>query len=492
MFCTEEDVLKRKNRLFMYAIGTTISIIYLAFVIEYFKGTKSPAFMVLFSLISVIPYSIALFYYKKTGGLGPFISRLGVLAMLLQIIVTLPTAHTISELLFFMPLIIAIQIYDDMCVCIVVNTIAFVSVASAIIYYVLINGWKDNTYITVYQTVLLAYAFVSAVSLLSNRVKVSANRWRHEKIEEKAKKDKERAETILEASSDISGQIQQIKASIELNANLINTMNSFIGEVNHGMEEVSNSLAQQTEATINIQQSIEKVAELANDLAFSSKESQSNIESGNENIETVKQITDKVKENSILANQEMKNLVGQSKKVRSVIDVIHEIASQTNLLALNASIEAARAGEAGKGFAVVADEIRGLADSTKESIGQIEVILRELEESSNRADTRLTSMLDGMDEQNKRIADTYESLHCVTSNMKQLMQDIKDISEQMNVVKEETVSVTEAVTEMSAISANVSAHVTQVYGLSNSAKEESVKISSSAGVITESIERLNG
>lgn len=61
-------------------------------------------------------------------------------------------------------------------------------------------------------------------------------------------------------------------------------------------------------------------------------------------------------------------------EVNALTDEILNISSQTNLLALNASIEAARAGEAGKGFAVVADEIRVLADSSRETAGNIQQI----------------------------------------------------------------------------------------------------------------------
>lgn len=84
-------------------------------------------------------------------------------------------------------------------------------------------------------------------------------------------------------------------------------------------------------------------------------------------------------------------LSAQTLSIENVVSVVAKLADQTNLLALNAAIEAARAGNQGRGFAVVADEVRRLAQSTQESLHEINSIVSEISTTVKMAGTQMSS-----------------------------------------------------------------------------------------------------
>jgi methyl-accepting chemotaxis protein len=92
------------------------------------------------------------------------------------------------------------------------------------------------------------------------------------------------------------------------------------------------------------------------------------------------------------ASELMHGLQEKSRRIQVITDVINEIAARTNLLALNAAIEAARAGEHGRGFAVVAGEVRQLAQRTKTATDDIGVMVREINEQSEKAAGGMASL----------------------------------------------------------------------------------------------------
>jgi len=165
---------------------------------------------------------------------------------------------------------------------------------------------------------------------------------------------------------------------------------------------------------------IELEAQMSN-LNQATKQQATSIE---ETVVAMEQINQSI----TVTSHKTKEIVIQSTQIKSVIEIISDIADQTNLLALNAAIEAARAGDHGRGFAVVADEVRKLAERTQQSLGEINANISVLVQSIGDIESVVSEQADGI----LHITQALGIIDTNTQNNTLIAQAISTISKEVN------------------------------------------------------------
>ncbi len=161
-------------------------------------------------------------------------------------------------------------------------------------------------------------------------------------------------------------------------------------------------------------------------------------------------------------SSQVEQLSRNADDVKSILDIINDIADQTNLLALNAAIEAARAGEHGRGFAVVADEVRNLAGRTQKSLAEINstimVIVQEINAVSSQMNLNSQKM-ERLSDMSKSVQETYEkmssNLSSVVSDSNQSMDDYAKSGRQIEAMVSDFVGVEKVASKTLADSSDI-------------------------------------
>ena len=212
--------------------------------------------------------------------------------------------------------------------------------------------------------------------------------------------------------------------------------------------------------------------ELANtivDVSGQTDEVYQKIETGQQELTTIKELSEQTIEASKEMQSNMDELFNIINHISSIISGIDNISMQTNLLALNASVEAARAGEAGKGFSVVANEIRELSEETQKLTSGMEDFVKSMKaasqksiKSANGTINSLTSMSDKIknvwalnDESQAHVSqinDSVSSLAAVSqeisSSMTEMQSQLRESSDFMRTVGEDLRKATEPVVDI--------------------------------------------
>ena len=139
-----------------------------------------------------------------------------------------------------------------------------------------------------------------------------------------------------------------------------------------------------------------------------------------------------VEKSTVDTREVMTSLLETTREINSILDIINTISNQTNLLALNASIESARAGEAGKGFAVVANEIRKLAEQSGKATKDISKLVTDLQNKTNSVYETIDSGTNKIKTSIQRViqtAEKFDELKGLQDTMKSKVNEIESASQ---------------------------------------------------------------
>ncbi|EET86189.1 methyl-accepting chemotaxis sensory transducer [Clostridium carboxidivorans P7] len=324
-----------------------------------------------------------------------------------------------------------------------------------------------TTIIFVLIGVLIAFFITSLIAkpinAITKHLKIVASGDFTIPVPEKLLKMEDESGILATAVKDMQeSQGNIIKNIIEQSSNVTENMK----QINMEMENLNKSIEEISATTEQLSDTTEKTAESAEEINDISKTIENNAESisqkaehSSESVSKASNMSEEMKQKAIKSRESimsiykntkesLENAIKESKEVSKINELssaILDIMENTNLLALNASIEAARAGEAGKGFAVVADEIRSLSDDSKDTVGRIQEVTKNILEAVGNLSSGAYEILEFID---KKILPDYNEIVVSHEKSSKNFSDISDMVTDFSTTSHELLSSVQNVSKL--------------------------------------------
>lgn len=291
-----------------------------------------------------------------------------------------------------------------------------------------------------------------------------------------AKSLNEAQTNMVSLLSDVRGTSDLLSAAVsEFTANF-SMMGGSIQNVALAVNEIAENSTGQAGSTSaasagigEISESITRTATEAGSLETNTKTMQDYSSKSMETLESLISISSQTKQDISEMYSQTETTNSSVEKIRQAAELISQISSQTNLLSLNASIEAARAGDSGRGFAVVAGEIGNLATQSDATAHEINKIIGELTENSNKSVQIMNRIndvskqqLEALDNTEHMFMNLQKSLNSCIASTNVITEHIAHVNEQKDMIMDSVNTLSELATSNAASTEETSSMATEL------------------------------
>lgn len=322
--------------------------------------------------------------------------------------------------------------------------------------------------LTVFVSVLASKEIASAIedsvlvvqNMASGNLNVSINRknlGRKDEVGKLSAGTKSLRESLGNMIGAISDNTLSLDVASQDMSNIAGQASDAMDSISENLKSVLESAKNQAEVTASVDDNVNNInmmlkqtgdeadglSDAADDMLGTGREvdnSLKNLYNSNEEVlDAIERIRKQTSETDISVD-----------KIKEAVNLIASIAEETNLLSLNASIEAARAGESGKGFAVVAVEISKLAEQSNAASADIEKMIMDLGQNSERTVETMEMVQDAINRQSDDMNNTRKIFEKVKDRINLVAKGVANIREATERLEGETTYIAEDINRLNA------------------------------------------
>ncbi len=436
------------------------------YLLEYFKGAKSLAYVIALTAIILVPMTAASIIYMKDNrsSIMKYVTLTGYSILYIFVMFTAQPERQLVFVYIF-PIILCYFLYFNLRLIYISNIIFTLANIAKIVYSIAVLGINDSFSTTNFLIQFACVIMYSLTLIISTRL---SNIFSIEKLADTEKehaKQESILKDVLKIAAILDNNSREVHRIVGELTDFTSIASNAVQEIEKGAAETASNIQMQSGLTHDIQELINDTSKESNNMEQISMNTVKAVKEGFDIIEVLNSKSADVNVNSDSAYSLMIDLKSRTEEIRSISDLISGISEQTNLLSLNAAIESARAGESGKGFAVVAEEIRKLAAQSKESINSISRITSELYEHSDRSVEAVLKLKEANKEQSALVGRTLEIFRDISGKMYEVKDNVDRVNDKIIKILNANNKIVESINEISAVSQEVTASAQQASDL---------------------------